>query len=255
MGREDQRPPDPEPRPARRDRSASLAVRLLAAFLALAVLFGGIVGWGLYRSRRALAQVRLLDEGYLQLALSTAELRATQSILLTLLDRILEDRDPAAARSWVEAMRRLRPERLARLTGLLDRIRALAETPEDRQVIARLAATLEELAAAARAGEGSLDRLFAALDGARAIEARETLEKLSEHERAVDRGLRSLGREADRQVAELSSSLQRDETRTFWMLLGLALVAAGLAVGILVYVHSLVAPFRRLERAIGRAQV
>ena len=61
MDREDQRPPDPDPRPARPGRSASLAVRLLAAFLALALLFGGIIGWGLYRSRRALDEVRLLD--------------------------------------------------------------------------------------------------------------------------------------------------------------------------------------------------
>jgi len=250
MGREDQRPPYQAPSPPRRRRAASLAVRLLAAFLGLTVLFGGIVGWGLVRSRLALAQVRLLDEGYLRLALSTAELRATQSILLTLLDRILEDSDPAAARSWVEAMRRLRPERLARLTGLLDRIRALAETPEERQVVERLDEGLVELAAAAQDGEAALGRLFAALDGGRTDEARTDLDSLLEHERAVDRGLRGLGRETNRQVADLSSSLQHDESRTFWMLLGLALVAAGLAVGVLVYVHSLVAPFRSLERAV-----
>jgi signal transduction histidine kinase len=51
-------------------------------------------------------------------------------------------------------------------------------------------------------------------------------------------------------VADLSAALQRDESRTFWMLLGLALVAAGIAIGILVFVHAILAPLRALERAV-----
>jgi two-component system NtrC family sensor kinase len=236
--------------PGRNRRGTSLAVRLLGAFLALAAVFGGIVGWGLYRSRRALDEVRLLDEGYLRLALSTAELRATQSILLTLLDRILDDRDPAATRSWVEAVRRLRPERLTRLDEIVTRIRSLAVTDEDRRALDRLAEDLGTLAADARAGDDATGRLFVAVDGGRSEEARATLEVLLASERSVDRGLRGVGREADRQVADLSASLQRDQTRTFWMLLGLALVAAGIAIGILVWVHALVAPLAALGRAV-----
>ena len=236
---------EPEPR-----RGPSLAVRLLGAFLALAVAFGAIVGWGLHRSRRALEEVRLLDEGYLRLALSTAELRATQSILLTLLERILDEPDPAATRSWVETVRRLRPERLARLTDIVARIKSLGPDAEDRAAADRLAADLGRLDEDARAGDAALDRFFTDLDGGRLEQARATLEAAPERERAVDRGLRGAGREADRQVADLSAALQHDEARTFWMLLGLALVAAGIAIGILVFVHSILAPLRALERAV-----
>jgi two-component system NtrC family sensor kinase len=238
------------PDSGQRRRGASLAVRLLVAFLALAAAFGGIVAWGLYRSGRALDQVRLLDEGYLRLALSTAELRATQSILLTLLERILDEKDSAVTRSWVEAVRRLRPERLARLDDLVAHIRTLAETPDARATLDRLGAELTALGDDARAGDAALGRFFAALDGGRPDEARTTLDALLERERSVDRTLRGVGRVADRQVSDLSSTLQRDETRTFWMLLGLALVAAGLAVGMLVFVHSTTAPLRTLERAV-----
>ncbi|MBN1773982.1 MAG: HAMP domain-containing protein [Deltaproteobacteria bacterium] len=255
-------PPAPDDRPAGDSaeppavslaeprRGLSLAVRLLAAFLALAAVFGGIVGWGLHRSRMALEEVRLLDEGYLRLALSTAELRATQSILLTLLERILDEPDPANTRSWVETVRRLRPERLARLTETVARIRTLAPGDEDVAAADRLATDLGRLDEDARAGDAALDRFFGDLDGGRLEQARATLEAALERERAVDRGLRAAGREADRQVADLSAALQHDEARTFWMLLGLALVAAGIAIGILVFVHSTLAPLRALERAV-----
>jgi signal transduction histidine kinase len=233
-----------------RSRGPSLAVRLLAAFLALAAVFGGIVGWGLHRSRGALEEVRLLDEGYLRLALSTAELRATQSILLTLLERILDEPDPAATRSWVEMVRRLRPERLARLVEIVARIRALGPDAEDRAAADRLAADLDRLDEDAGAGDAALDRFFADLDAGRLEQARATLEAALERERAVDRGLRAAGREADRQVADLSAGLQRDEARTFWMLLGLALVAVGITIGIAVFVHSILAPLGALERAV-----
>ncbi|NMC72161.1 MAG: HAMP domain-containing protein [Myxococcales bacterium] len=231
-------------------RGPSLAVRILAAFLALAVAFGGIVGWGLHRSRRALEGVRLLDEGYLRLALSTAELRATQAILLTLLERILDEPDPAATRSWVETVRRLRPERVARLGEIVARIRALAPDEAARAAADGLAQDLARLGEDARAGDAALDRFFGDLDAGRQEQARATLEAALQRERAVDRGLRAAGREADRQVADLSAALQRDESRTFWMLLGLALVAAGIAIGILVFVHSILAPLRALERAV-----
>jgi len=201
--------------PGQRRRGASLAVRLLVAFLALAAVFGGTVGWGLYRSSRALDQVRLLDEGYLRLALSTAELRATQSILLTLLERILDEKDSAVTRSWVEAVRRLRPERLERLGDIVARIRTLAEAPEDRATLDRLGGEITALGDDARAGDEALGRFFAALDGGRPDEARTTLDALLERERSVDRTLRGVGRVADRQVSDLSSTLQRDETRTF----------------------------------------
>jgi len=231
-------------------RGPSLAVRLLAAFLALAVAFGGIVGWGLHRSRRALEGVRLLDEGYLRLALSTAELRATQAILLTLLERILDEPDPAATRSWVETVRRLRPERVARLGEIAARIRALAPDDAARATAEGLTRDLARLAEDARAGDAALDRFFGDLDAGRQEQARATLAAALQRERAVDRGLRGAGREADRQVADLSAALQRNESRTFWMLLGLTLVATGIAIGILVFVHSILAPLRALERAV-----
>lgn len=233
-----------------RRRGPSLAVRLLAAFLALSAVFGGIVGWGLHRSRLAFEEVRLLDEGYLRLALSTAELRATQAMLLALLERILDEPDPAATRSWVEMVRRVRPERVARLGGIVARIRSLAPDDEGRAAADRLAQDLGRLEEDARAGDAALDRFFGDLDAGRLERARATLEAALQRERAVDRGLRAAGREADRQVADLSAGLQRDESRTFWMLLGLALIAAGIAVGILVFVHSILAPLRALERAV-----
>lgn len=224
-------------------------VRLLASFLFLAVLFGGVVGWGLHRSRRALDDVRLLDAGYLRLALSAAELRAAQSLLLAFLERLLDERDPGATRSWIEAARRMRPERIDRLRELAGRVVALSPA-DHRPEAGRLARRIDELARDTRAGEETLDRLLAAIDAHRADEAERIREEALRRERSVDQILRGVGRSADRMVADITGTLERNESRTFWMLLGLALVSLGIAAGILVFVHAALAPLGILERAV-----
>ncbi len=231
-------------------RGLTLWARIVGSFLLLALLFGLIVAWGLVRHRRTILDVRLLDEGYLPLALSAAELRATQSILIALLERILDEEDAGATRGWIEAAGRLRPERVRRLADVLDRTATLAVVDGDREAVATLRAEVDALERELSASGEALHGFLAALDARRPDAARDVQAALLEREREVDRRLKAVGREADRKVAALARALERDESRTFWMLLGLALVAAAAAIGILVFVHSTIGALTSLERGV-----
>ncbi|MDI7269851.1 MAG: hypothetical protein QME96_17815, partial [Myxococcota bacterium] len=161
----------------------TLWARVVGSFLLLAVLFGLIVAWGLVRHRRTILDVRLLDEGYLPLALSAAELRATQSILIALLERILDEEDAGATRGWIEAAGRLRPERVRRLADVLDRTAALAVVAQDGETVAMLRAEVDALERDLSASGEALQGFLAALDARRPDAARDAQEALLERER------------------------------------------------------------------------
>src|ERR1700753_1309407 len=98
--------------------------RIFLGFALVLVASGVVSAVNLIQHERTAAALALIDEGYLPLALTVSETRATQSVFNTLLDRLLNERDPGAPRLWLQAARIRRPKTLDQVRANLDQLDA-----------------------------------------------------------------------------------------------------------------------------------
>src|SRR5690606_15051748 len=97
------------------------------------------------------------------LVLNLGEAKATQSAFSTLLDRILEDRDTAATRAWLNAARRVRPVTIGRAMEDLDRAEVLALSIGDAAPLGGIREDLEAIMAAYEKADRGYEELFDAM--------------------------------------------------------------------------------------------
>ncbi|MBC7174132.1 MAG: hypothetical protein H5U40_16940, partial [Polyangiaceae bacterium] len=110
---------------ARRPRF-SIPTRVFLGFALVLIAFAAVVGTSVVQHDRTARSLRLIHEGYLPLALTLGEAKATQAVFATLLDRVMEERGTTATRSWIHAARRVRPATLRRAQHGLERAERLA---------------------------------------------------------------------------------------------------------------------------------
>ncbi|HEY8432886.1 MAG TPA: hypothetical protein VIL20_31155, partial [Sandaracinaceae bacterium] len=78
----------------------TIPTRIFLSFVLVLVAFGIVSAASLVQHQRTSERLRLLHEGYFGLADTIGQAKATQDIFNTLLDRVLQERDPTATRSW-----------------------------------------------------------------------------------------------------------------------------------------------------------
>ena len=67
-----------------------------------------------------MAKTDLINRSYLPLTLGTSEIRATQLVFNTMMDRLADDINQSVTRGWINAARRYRPSTLHRLSEIAD---------------------------------------------------------------------------------------------------------------------------------------
>ncbi|MCZ7678613.1 MAG: hypothetical protein M5U28_07515 [Sandaracinaceae bacterium] len=72
----------------------TIPTRIFLSFVLVLLAFGVVSAASLIQHQRTAARLRLLHEGYLPLALTIGQAKATQAVFNTLLDRVLQERDP-----------------------------------------------------------------------------------------------------------------------------------------------------------------
>ena len=155
----------------------------------------GLVSVGSFvQHQRTAATLSLVHEGYLPLALTVSEARATQSVFGNLLDRVLSERNSNATRTWLNAARKSRAgaRSSARSSGIAhvehmappDADRAQSR-PSARRELRRVTTMLAQ-------GEGRYGDLYAALDAGDKDDAERTLADLRARERGIDGRLRAV---------------------------------------------------------------
>lgn len=245
--------PSPTKEPADGARSSTtrrgfpLPTRILLAFAVVIAAFALVTGYGIRQHRETARRMRLLSEGYLPLALAIGESRATQVLFGTLLDRVLDERDPAASRSWLNSARRVRPATLARSREAVDAASRLADEPRDIELLRGARIELIDIGNGYEANDALFDRLFAAQQTGDERRARDALAQLRSLEGGLERRLRRVSAEMQHRMSETAVDVEEEESETVALLAGMALAAFALSLLVAWRSRALLVPLRELH--------
>jgi signal transduction histidine kinase len=165
------------------------------SFAVTIIAFGVTVGFAVYAERRTAQDTRQLAYGYVPVALTLAQLKATQTTLKALVQAVPDERNPASSRVILDAIMAARRVRFSEVKQAL----AAAHARGDAPWAAALQAEVKKIDDRVVGDRGTLDRLFLAMadrDGARV--------------NAVLIPLSALEHDADAALEVVSSRLQFD---------------------------------------------
>ena len=228
----------------------SIPTRIFLGLAAVLVVFVAVAITSLVQHERTAGTLRLLHEGYLPLALTVGEAKATQAIFGTVLDRVLSERDPTATRNWLSAARRVRPATLRRGLYGVERAEQLDPPPEDRAALAEIRASLESVRRSHEESDADYEELFEALEAGDSQRAERTLAELRAVEREIQRDLRESRTLLQERIATVSAEAAEQEQKSAVLLAALALLALGVGVAVIWWSHRMLAPLPRLQERV-----
>ncbi len=238
---------------ARRAR-ATIPTRIFVGFLAVIVAFGVVSVASVREHQRTARTLRLLDEGYLTLAIRLGQMKADEGFFETMVDRMEEQTDRSATLEWLAHARRLRRGPARDALAHVERAEGLAPD-EDRAALAEVRAALEAVETRWQTDEALFEAL--ARTNARHDDAETTrvLGELRRHEADINRSLRGALDRVQTRIASMSRSAAEAETRSVFQiaLLTLLAVVAGLVISL--WARRLILPLTRLrERVVAVAR-
>ncbi len=228
----------------------TIPTRIFLSFVLVLIAFGVVSTASLIQHQRTAARLRLLHEGYLPLALTIGQAKATQAVFNTLLDRVLQERDPTATRSWLDTARRVRPSTVRRALGGIERAERLDPPAEDREALAEIRATLERIQQAYGDGERRFEELFLALERGQDDEASRILEDLRLREQHIARHLRVVWGQVQSRIAETSETAAQQEQQSLIVITALSFLALLLGLVVLWWSQRLLSPLPRLQKRV-----
>lgn len=224
----------------------SLPSRIFLSFVVVLVASATVSVISLAQQQRTAQALRLLHEGLLPVALTIGGAATDQEVLGSMLDRVLEERDPTATREWIERARGVRPESVRHALRDVERARSLASEDADGAALLVVKRDLLELLAEFERGDGRYERAFSALLREERDEARAVMNDLRRDEQEVARRLRQDYRAVRARLEATSHQTAEQQRRSVISVAMLAVLA--LFVGLLVTFGSqrLLRPLPRL---------
>ncbi|MAQ15214.1 MAG: hypothetical protein CMN30_10530 [Sandaracinus sp.] len=221
-------------RTPRRRRRLSIPTRIFVAFALVIVAFAGVAITSVAQHARTAELLRLLNEGYLPLALRLGMAKARQDGYWRQVERAA-DSSPAAVR-LLNAARQLRPSTQRQLHHYLERAERLAEASGDSLSLPPVRGALEDVETSLQELDGEYDTLFAALDAGDDEAASRAIEALRPRELSIGRQYQdAYGHIQDR--TEAIGALAAERERQAAITLGILVVLA-LLVGVIITVWS-----------------
>jgi signal transduction histidine kinase len=224
--------------------------RIFLGFALVLVASGAVSAVSFQQHERTGAALALLDEGYLPLALTVSEARATQSVFNTLLDRLLNERDPGAPRLWLQAARQRRPKTLEQVRSNIDRIDAMVPWDTEVAALSRLHRELRRLESMTSSGERRYTELYAALDAGDRASAERILGDLRARERSIENEWRRVWEEIVARIESTSKRVgqaQEDALLVLWTLGAMALLVG---IGVAWWSQRVLSPLPRLQERV-----
>ena len=231
---------------------SSVRRRVVAGLAAIVVAFSALTAYSVILHRRTVAKTDLINRSYLPLTLGTSEIRATQLVFNTMMDRLADDINQSVTRGWINAARRYRPSTLHRLTEITDEALASDISKDEAEFLEEIKNRLVEVERRYSENESRFEELYSLMDTGRIDEARLQIEGLKRVERMMDRVLAGIGDEVSLHVTFLAEEAEADEARATWALGILTLAAALMAIGVIVSTNRLLVPLKTLQNAVAR---
>lgn len=210
----------------------SIPRRVFLAFLLVLTVSGLVSVASFVQHQRTAATLSLVHDGYLPLALTISEARATQTVFGNLLDRLLSDRNPDATRAWLSAARKSRPIVYDSMLEGVGSIERMAPQSSDRATLGTLRREIRRAHAMIESGEPRYADLYTALDAGDKVGAERILADLRARERAIDSRLRAVWSQALSRITATSERAASEQRRALTVLAVLG--GLSLLVGVLV---------------------
>jgi len=226
---------------------------VVAGLTTIIVAFAVLLAYSLHVYQGTVTQLRLIHSVYLPLSLGTADIRATQLVFNTLMDRLDMDPSPTVTRGWIDAARRYRPVMMRRLISIVDSAAGDESIPsQEREFLAELNRRLPQVAKRYRDNERRFVDLYAAMAAGRSEDTQHLIEDLKRSERLLDKVLDGIGREVNHHIAAMTEEAERYGARAT-LALALLTLAALITGGAIVFsTNRLLAPLGSLQAAVSR---
>ncbi len=209
----------------------TIPTRIVLGYIVVLVAFGVVGGLSFLQHHRTSRTLGLLEDGYLPLALTLSQAKATQSVYANLVERALESERSTPTKTWLRAALRIRPTTLRRAYEGVEKAETLAA---ELGQPARLRSVRRELDSISRAYEqidAQYEELFATIDGEEDISS-DLLTKLRSTEQRIERSYDRAAQSVQQRISRTSAlAAAQSERATFLLgLLGLLALVVGVAV-------------------------
>jgi signal transduction histidine kinase len=231
----------------------SIRRRVVAGLATIIAAFALLLGYSLHVYQDTVVELRLIHSVYLPLSLGTADIRATQLVFNTLMDRLDSDPSPTVTRGWIDAARRYRPVTMRRLIGIVDSaVTDRSLPPRETEFLSELRRHLPQVAKRYRDNERRFVELYGLMAAGRVEEARSRIEDLKRSERLLDKVLAGIGGEVNRHIKEVAEDAEQHGVRATAALALLTLAALLIGAVVVFSTNRLLAPLGTLQLAVRR---
>lgn len=228
----------------------SIRNRVIAGFALIVLAFSGLILYSIYLYQQTVAELALINTTYLPLTLGTSDVRATQLVFNTLMDRLADDPNPTVTRDWIDAARRYRPATLRRLSRVIRETISHDVPVEEAVFLREIQQRIEEVRERYGENEARFNQLYGEMDAGHRKVSMQQIEKLKRAERLLDKVLAGIEDELNKHITAVAEEAQTDGQRALWALATLAAGAILLGVGIAYSTHRRLIPLRRLQEAV-----
>jgi signal transduction histidine kinase len=226
--------------------------RAIAGLAVIVIAFTGLLVYSIWLYRQTVAELGLINTTYLPLTLGTAEIRATQLVFNTQMDRLVNDPRQSVTRDWIDAARRYRPTTLRRLVKVINKTLEGEIAAAEEEFLEEMARRLKEVERRYVDNETKFVELYSLMDTGQMVEAQVHIERLKRSERFLDKVLAGIGEEVGRHITETAEDAERDGARATFGLAALTLATLLIGAAIVISTNRLLAPLRRLQEAVAR---
>jgi len=217
-------------RPARR-KWLTIPTRIVLGYIVVLVAFAVVGGLSFVQHHRTSQTLGLLQDGYLPLALTLSQAKATQSVYANLVERALESERSAPTKTWLRAALRIRPTTLRRAYDGVEKAEALAEELGQPAPLRSVRRELDAIAEAYESIDAQYEQLFNSVDEDQAAVAG-LLAKLRSTEQRIERNYDRASQSVQQRISRTSALAAAQSQRATFLLglLGLLALVVGIAV-------------------------
>lgn len=189
-----------------RGKWLTIPTRIVLGYIIVLVAFGVVGGLSFLQHHRTSQTLGLLEDGYLPLALTLSQAKATQSVYANLVERALASERSTPTKSWLRAALRIRPTTLLRAYEGVERAEQIAEKLGQAAPLRSVRRELDAIDRAYEQIDTQYEELFAAME--------DTGEEGSEAAEALLSKLRNIEQRIERNYDRASQSVQQRISRT-----------------------------------------
>lgn len=207
----------------------------MLGYIVVLVAFGVVGGLSFAQHKQTSQTLGLLEDGYLPLALTLSQAKATQSVYANLVERALESERSAPTKRWLRAALKIRPTTLQRAYDGVERAETLAAELGQPAPLVSVRRELDAISRAYEQIDEEYEALFLAMESDEedaAASADAQLAQLRTTEQRIERNYDRAAQSVQQRISRTSTlaAAQSERATALLGLLGLLALVVGVAV-------------------------